>query len=30
MKVIKIEIQDLYNKVAFEYEKHLVGFNVPA
>ena len=27
MEVIKKEIQDLYNKVAFEYEKHLIGFN---
>lgn len=26
MKEIKSEIQDLYNKVAFEYEKHLIGF----
>ena len=27
MEVIKKEIQDLYNKVVFEYEKHLIGFN---
>ena len=26
MKVIRKEIQDLYNKVAFEYEKRLIGF----
>lgn len=27
MEVIEKEIQDLYNKVVFEYEKHLIGFN---